>query len=333
MEDHVKALLYAIGYLGITIPHEQIVIRDRWCALYSSHFSSAKFICPFAGQKMAWEKAGHIRVKDEDGPAVFLLHCPQQSLEADYEIATALSALKAGGLLMVVADNQAGGKSLSKKLAAFGCPVQDLSKHKCRVVWTSAPEQASPDKIQAAIKAGDIHTRNVDGLYTQAGVFSWEHRDKGTEILLQHLPQSLSGHGADFGCGIGEISRFILATCPHITTLTCIDHDSRAVLCCMKNTSAYQDKVSVLCQDIPQQTSLKGLNFIVMNPPFHNGKIEDKTLGLSFIIKAANALNTGGTLYMVANSHLPYEDTLSAHFSQITLLAKENGFKIFAAVR
>ena len=333
MEEHVKALLYAIGYLNITMPPDATVIQDGWDELYSSYFPSAQFSSPYAGQVLAWEKAGHkIHLQDTPIQSV-LLRCPQQSLGADYEIAKALTALQNGGLLMIVADNKAGGASLSKRLAAFGCPVQDISKHKCRVVWTSAPEQGDKQKIKAAIEAGSIHKRLTDNLYTQAGVFSWEHQDSGTKILLDHLPQNISGKGADFGCGIGEISRFILNTFPLISSLACIDHDARAIECCKRNLIDFKEKTSFYCQDISQQIQMSGLDFIVMNPPFHNGKTEDKALGTFFITKAAAALRRGGSLYMVANSHLPYEGVSSSLFSKVTLVTRQNGFKVFEMVR
>lgn len=333
MEEHVKALLYAISYLGITMPHDAIVIRDKWHTLYSSNFPSALFSIPYAGDKLGWEKAGHKPYQSPKTTEFYILHSPQQSLESDYEIATALSALKAGGTLMVVASNQTGGKSLSKKLSAFGCPVNDISKHKCRVVWTTSPEKADIDRINLALKVGGILKRRDDDIYTQPGIFSWDHQDSGTKTLLTHLPHTLSGKGADFGCGLGELSLFILKNFPDITSLTCIDHDVRAIECCKKNLEPFVEKAAFLCQDIPRQTHITNLDFIVMNPPFHIGKTEDKNLGLSFIDKAAAALKKGGILYMVANSHLPYEDSLASHFSRVTLLAKENGFKVFEAVR
>lgn len=333
MEDTVKALLHAIGYLNLTIPIDGIVVMDGWHPLYSNNFPMAKFITSYAGQNTAWTTAGHSAFVSGAPIRLFLLHLPQQSTEADYAIASALSHMDQDGVLIVVADNQTGGKTLTKRLAGFGCPVQDLSKHKCRVVWTKVPQEADKDVISDALRKGDIHARATDGVYTQTGVFSWDHLDIGTQVLLQHLPQNLSGKGADFGCGVGDISRNILQQNPAITSLTCIDHDQRAVTCCGKNLAAYAPQIKCVWQDIPADTHLEGLDFIVMNPPFHKGKTEDKDLGKAFITKAAKALRTGGKLYMVANAHLPYEDVLRSLFAHGSVIATENGFKVFEAIR
>ncbi|MDT9081655.1 methyltransferase, partial [Escherichia coli] len=56
---------------------------------------------------------------------------------------------------------------------------------------------------------------------------------------------------------------------------------------------------------------------VVMNPPFHNGRAADPALGLAFIRAAAHALTPSGTLWMVANRHLPYEAALREAFREV----------------
>lgn len=57
-----------------------------------------------------------------------------------------------------------------------------------------------------------------------------------------------------------------------------------------------------------------------MNPPFHEGRVTDVSLGQSFIAAAASRLKPGGRLLMVANRQLPYELTLKGLFKTVTLL-------------
>ncbi len=332
MDNVVSAILFALNYLDVHVEPHNMVIMDRFHSLYSTEFPQAKFLSPFAGESAKWTKAGHAPLPSGDMAKIILVHAPQQSTEADFMIATALSMADSNGLVMVVADNQAGGKTLTKRMAGFGCPVQDLSKQKCRVTWTQSPHKADKDMISNALSKGSVQPR-ADGTQTQPGVFSWGSIDSGTQILLRHLPQTLSGKGADFGCGVGDISHFILQHNPDISELTCIDHDHRSVDCCTKNLSDFAQKVSCVWQDIPTQTNIKGLDFIVMNPPFHAGKTEDKDLGKAFITKAAHALKPKGILYMVANAHLPYDGLLQSLFGSVEMIAKENGFKIFVATR
>jgi 16S rRNA (guanine1207-N2)-methyltransferase len=82
-------------------------------------------------------------------------------------------------------------------------------------------------------------------------------------------------------------------------------------------------------EDIPA----KGLNWVVMNPPFHEGALTASSVGVAFIRVAADMLRARGTLWMVANAHLPYEAHLAAAFANITKIAEGEGYKIYKAVK
>jgi 16S rRNA (guanine1207-N2)-methyltransferase len=76
---------------------------------------------------------------------------------------------------------------------------------------------------------------------------------------------------------------------------------------------------------------LPRLDFIVMNPPFHEGKKTLPEAGQAFIKTASQALKPNGALYMVANTHLPYEAALAQSFKNVKPLAVEKGFKVIHA--
>ncbi|MDQ3040135.1 MAG: class I SAM-dependent methyltransferase, partial [Pseudomonadota bacterium] len=73
---------------------------------------------------------------------------------------------------------------------------------------------------------------------------------------------------------------------------------------------------------------------IVCNPPFHAlGRGDRPDIGRAFIDAAAQALNPGGRLWLVANRHLPYEDALASGFAQVRTVAQAGGFKIIEATK
>ena len=74
-------------------------------------------------------------------------------------------------------------------------------------------------------------------------------------------------------------------------------------------------------------------DFVVSNPPFHDGGAEDRRLGWAFIRKAAEMLRKGGVLWLVANRHLPYEAELNAAFARVRPVADQGGYKVFEAVK
>jgi 16S rRNA (guanine1207-N2)-methyltransferase len=75
------------------------------------------------------------------------------------------------------------------------------------------------------------------------------------------------------------------------------------------------------------------LDFVVTNPPFHEGGAEDPSLGRAFIARAADVLRPGGTLWLVANAHLPYEAILRAAFRTVNVAVQASGFRVYEARR
>ena len=257
---------------------------------------------------------------------------PKNKIEAHYKIASALRVLTEGGMIIVAADNKAGGSRLSKMLSAFGVSdIDDLSKNKARAAWgikSKLDEQA----IHSALSAGAMQKAS-HGFISQPGIYGWDKIDKGSELLAAHLPSTLQGVGADFGCGYGYLSHNILQISDKLEALYCIDADRRAVSACQKNLQNAAD-LNFKWSDITSAAfSLPALDFIVMNPPFHEGKKTDAQIGQAFIETAARSLKKGGSLWMVANAHLPYEKILHRNFNDVKCVVEQRGFKVFHAVR
>lgn len=119
---------------------------------------------------------------------------------------------------------------------------------------------------------------------------------------------------------------------PAVTRLSLLDIDRRAIDAARRNIIdprtifAWAD-VREDMQDIGQ------LDFVVMNPPFHDGGVEDRALGEIFIRRAAASLRPGGVCWLVANRHLPYERHLAAAFRTVRQVEQAEGYKIYEARR
>ena len=138
----------------------------------------------------------------------------------------------------------------------------------------------------------------------------------------------MSGQGADFGCGIGILSRTILRH-PQVQHLVMLDIDRRATEMAGRNVE--DSRAEIRWADVRGGVRLDRLDFVVMNPPFHDGGAEDRSLGQSFIRKAAEVLRPGGLCWLVANRHLPYEGVLTSAFKRVALKAEAEGYKIYEA--
>lgn len=269
--------------------------------------------------------------EDGDFDCVWIL-VPKNVIEAQYLFARGAALLSDHGFLYVAADNKAGGARLSKWMKALGFEdVQSESRNKARLCW--ARKKGDLD-LDVALHAGRVQKVLDDRFYSQAGVFGWNKIDKGSEILTQYLPDDLKGEGADFGCGYGYLSDFLLRHNHNISKLYCLDADKRAVNFCAKNLLQYgAEKEFLWCDLTLEQKQPRNLNFVVMNPPFHDGQKQDITVGQSFIENAHEALKRNGVLYMVSNVHLPYENILKQSFFHVEKLHEGKGFKVYKSTK
>ena len=249
---------------------------------------------------------------------------PPGTLERDAVLALALRALKPGAPLTALAPKDRGGARVGKTLQRFGCTVEETGRRHQRICRTVRP--ATLTGVEAAIAAGQ--PRRVEGLgWTQPGVFSWERRDPGTQLLVDALP-ALSGRGADLGCGTGLLAKAVLAH-PAVRQLALVDLDRRAVEAARRNLD--DARASFHWADARRPLDLQDLDFVATNPPFHDAGEEDRSLGQAFLRVGHALLRKDGALWMVANRHLPYEEGLRSLFGKVALKAEAGGFKVYEA--
>jgi len=252
------------------------------------------------------------------------VRAPAGAVERRFVLAQALRVLAPGARLTAFAPKDRGGLRLKKELETLGCEVGESARRHNRICVVVRPAQIKG--LDEAIKAGAPRRISENGLWTQPGVFSWDRLDAGTNALLQVLPE-FSGVGADFGSGIGILALNVLASAK-VTRLTLVELDQRAVEVSKRNVT---DPRAAIVWGDARQTELKDLDFVVSNPPFHEGGGEDKALGQAFITSAAGVLRKGGVLWIVANRHLPYEAILGESFSKVRLVGEGGGYKVFEA--
>ncbi|MBY0508821.1 MAG: methyltransferase [Rhodospirillaceae bacterium] len=241
-----------------------------------------------------------------------------------------MRVLKAGAPLTVMAPKEKGGSRIAKELEAFGCDVTAASRRHQRICQTVRPPAftAEAEALKdAAIAAGAPCFVDAIGLWSQPGIFSWDRIDPGTALLLSALP-SLTGRGVDLGCGLGVIARAVLAG-PDVAQLACVDIDHRAIKAARRNIA--DARATFHWADGRRLEGLGDMDFIVMNPPFHDGGQEDRALGETFIRQSHHMLRDGGAAWLVANRHLPYESVLFATFPKAALRAEQDGFKVYEA--
>ena len=255
----------------------------------------------------------------------FAILAPPGTLERRYTIAQALRTLRPAAQLIVLAPKDKGGARIAGDLQMLGCDAHETARRHHRICIAGGPGDSKA--IARAIDEGKARWLDGLGLWSQPGVFSWNRIDPGSALLLDHLP-ALSGRGADLGCGIGVLARAVLAS-PKVIHLAMIDIDRRAIEMARRNIE--DDRITLMWADARMVKDFSGLDFVVMNPPFHEGGLENQALGQTFVQRAAAILRKGGACWLTANRHLPYEAILKPLFRHVAPIADANGYKIYQA--
>jgi len=283
----------------------------------------------------AWAVAGFSYTDDvPDGKWPLVLMLPGKSRDETLAwFAIARDRLEPGGRIVAAMPNSAGAGRFEKELSTATGNIASIQKHKCRsfhAVENAHWNEAVFRKWRALGPPCEIPGTHF---ITQAGIFSSDHIDPGSQLLADHLPANLHGIVADLGAGWGFLSHAALRHCPKIKRLDLFEADSRALACARKNLANHERELHFHWHDVT--TGLPGTyDAILMNPPFHTGQTTDVDLGRAFLTTAAAALTRGGRLFLVANRQLPYESALdSLHLTWRTHAENKTYKLLFAEKR
>ena len=334
-------LPFADGFLGWP-PGGALFLgaRDGW-PLHQQRLPGLVCVQPFKPAFDALQRSGFEVAPAVDAtrrwPLVLLLP-PRQREAARALFVQALDVLEPGGRIVAAMPNAEGAKSGAADLARLAGPLEALSKHKCRVFWTGPLGGAPDDALAAEWRAlGEPRQLPLDvaghPVHSRPGVFAWDRVDRASALLAGHLPDDLTGSGADLGAGWGYLSMQVLARCPAVRALDLYEADGDALDLARMNLAPFATgrDLGFHWHDVASGLARR-YDFIVTNPPFHaQGRAERPDLGRAFLAAAADALAPGGRLWLVANRHLPYEGVLDARFTSVRIVAQAEGFKVVEA--
>lgn len=268
---------------------------------------------------------------EEGGFAAVLCLLSKHKAVALADVARALDLVAEGGLVVCAGAADAGAAAVEKAAArAFGA-IGRLSKHHCRVFWL---RRSGPLPPVCADWRATAEQRFVPAIAAVSvpGVFGWDRIDPGSRLLAACLDARICGRVADFGAGWGYLSREMLGRCPGIRSLDAVEAEAAALAVARRNLAPPPGvALAFRWHDVLAEPGLGPYDWVISNPPFHEGKAGDPEIGRGFIRSARAALAKGGRMLLVANRHLPYESAIDAAFSSRAVIAEDKAFKVIEA--
>ena len=188
--------------------------------------------------------------------------------------------------------------------------------------YTSAPTSEHEERHFNHVFAG-----RVLRFQTDAGVFSKQHIDPGSELLCKALPGDLSGRVLDMGCGWGAMTVLTLAKCP-ACDITMADVNERALALAKENVAANGMRARAILSDGFEHVEGE-FEAVITNPPIRAGK----AVIYRMFEDAKAHLVPGGRLYLVirkqqgAPSALKF---LKALYGRAEVIERDGGYWIIA---
>lgn len=258
------------------------------------------------------------------GAGAALVCLPRARALAEALVAEADAATLPGGPVIVDGAKTDGVEAMLRALRARGAAVGEVS--------SKAHGKTFAFPAGTADLAGWAAAPHLtpEGFVTLPGVFSADGPDRGSAMLAAALPAALSPHVADLGAGWGYLSHAAL-TRGGIGTLHLVEAEADALDCARANVT--DPRAQFHWADATRWRPPRAMDTVLCNPPFHAGRDADPALGAAFIRAAAAMLTREGTLWLVANRHLPYAPLLDSLFREVAPAGGDAAFALWRAAR
>lgn len=180
-----------------------------------------------------------------------------------------------------------------------------------------------------------IFTAEVRGytlrLKSDAGVFSKDKVDKGSRLLAEVAPVSITDRVLDLGCGYGVIGLTLAKEASEGYVLM-VDVNHRSLQLAQENAELNQIGNVEVRESDGFSNIAESFNIIVTNPPIRAGK----EVYYPFVDGAYGHLEPGGTFAAVVQTKQgakSFANKIAEVFGNVETLDKSGGYRILAARR
>ncbi len=192
------------------------------------------------------------------------------------------------------------------------------------------------DKNQTSPLREELITVRSRGMsfefFSASGLFSKQHLDKATELLINKSDLSNSQKILDLGSGWGVVAILLKFFNPS-KEFVASDVSERAVFYTKKNAKKHSVKIEVKQSDLFENFAEDELfDTILTNPPYVAGREVCK----KFISESFKHLSKNGSLQLVARHNKGGKflgEYMKEIFGNVEYLAKQSGFRIYKSVK
>jgi 16S rRNA (guanine1207-N2)-methyltransferase len=254
----------------------------------------------------------------------------------------AYKALVSGGKLYIGGANKSGIQSAikdAKELFGNGSVLAYKKSNRIAVFikksagipnleWTRYPGIAPATWYEFNIILSS-HSYRIRSL---PGVFSYDHLDEGTRMLLNASSIPPGAHVLDVGCGYGIIGLYAAIQGAGLVHL--VDNDLLAIASSRETMAMNEIRIAqVFSGDLLDPIGSKKYNLILSNPPFHSGQLVDFQIAEAMIAQSFQALKPGGRLEIVSNRFIRYDNLIKSIFGNVAILAESGKFHVLSGLK
>jgi 16S rRNA (guanine1207-N2)-methyltransferase len=192
--------------------------------------------------------------------------------------------------------------------------------------WAHSPGIVPGTWIEFSVSISD----RCYQIHSLPGVFSFDHLDVGTEMLLSIINIIPESKVLDVGCGYGMIGLFAASQGAYWVDL--IDSDLLAIAACKETLANNQiSNTRLFTGDLLDPIGSSKYDLILSNPPFHAGQAVDYQIAEALFRQSYQALNPDGRLSIVANRFIPYDRIIKEIFGNMSCLRESGRFQVLSA--
>jgi 16S rRNA (guanine1207-N2)-methyltransferase len=251
-------------------------------------------------------------------------------------------ALRVGGSFYIAGSNRAGIQSTIKDVTELFGEGSILAYKKGNRIacfikksgiapspdWVHTPGIAPGTWVEFTITLSD-HTFNIRSL---PGVFSFDHLDDGSKMLLSAINIPPGAKVLDVGCGYGIIGMYTAVQGAGLVHL--IDNNLLAIAACNQTIALNRIlNANIFMGDLLNPIGTNKYDLILSNPPFHTEHSVDYQIASAMIRQSYQALESRGQIIIVANRFIRYDHMIEEVFGNISYLAESEKFHVLSGLK